>query len=285
MIVALSGASGFIGQALTRRFQQKDWTVRIINRNSISMSDQDFLSQKIEGADIVVNLAGAPVTKKWTPDYQQEIVASRVNTTKKISNAINCAERKPAVFISASAIGIYDSKETHTETSLSFAGTFLAKVCKEWEQAALLAVESTRVVIFRFGLVLGKDGGALEKMQRPFRYGLGGKLGSGEQAVSFIHIHDLVNAILFAIENETLVGAVNAVTPYPSNNAEFTDKLGKVLGQPTWLTVPVFALKMIYGDGAEVLLEGQKVIPEKLMNAGFKFNFPTIQNALVNIFS
>ncbi len=285
MVITVSGASGFIGKTLVRILQRKDWTVRIINRDSFSLPDQDFLSQNIEGADVVINLAGAPVAKKWTPDYMKEIIASRVTTTRKISDAINLAKRKPALFISTSAIGIYDSKETHTETSLSFGNTFLSKVCIEWEHEARLAEISTRVVIFRLGMVLGNDGGALDKMQRLFRIGLGGKLGSGEQAVSFIHINDLMNAFIFAIENENLRGIVNAVSPFPSYNAEFTDKLGKVFNQPTWIAVPAFILKKLYGEGAQVMLDGQKVIPEKLLNAGFKFSFPTIQNALVNLFS
>ncbi|MCX6278747.1 MAG: TIGR01777 family oxidoreductase [Bacteroidetes bacterium] len=285
MVIAVSGASGFIGKTLVRILQQKDWTVRIINRDSFSLPDHDFLIQKIEGADVVINLAGAPVAKKWTPDYMKEIIASRVTTARKISDAINLAERKPALLISTSAIGIYDSKETHAETSLSLANNFLAKVCMEWEREARRAEIKTRVVIFRLGMVLGNDGGALEKMQRLFRIGLGGKLGSGKQAVSFIHIHDLMNAFIFAIENENLRGIVNAVSPYPSNNAEFTDILGKVFNQPTWIAVPAFILKKLYGEGAQALLDGQKVIPEKLLNAGFKFNFPTIQNALVNLFS
>jgi uncharacterized protein (TIGR01777 family) len=234
---------------------------------------------------VVINLAGAPVARRWTPEYQKEILSSRIDTTRKIADAINAATNKPKLFISNSAIGIYDSKETHTESSRSFADNFLAKVCSDWEEEANRVQSPVRVVIFRIGVVLGSDGGALLKMHRPFSIGLGGKLGSGKQAMSFIHIHDLVNAFMFAIGHETLEGVVNAVSPYPSYNAEFTDKLGKVLGQPTWFTVPAFALKLAFGDGAQVLLEGQSVLPEKLMQEGFTFRFPTIQNALVDIFS
>jgi len=284
MIVALSGSTGFIGQALVRKMRNLGWTVRVIDRDSFNLSDQEFFEQKIDGADAVINLAGAPVSKKWAPAYKQEIIDSRVNTTRKISESIKNSPKKPPVFISTSAVGIYDSVNTHTESSLTFADSFLARVCHLWEHEALASGNETRVVIFRLGVVLGQDGGALAKMHFPFSIGLGGKLGNGQQAVSFIHIYDLVEAILFAIENPLISGIINGVAPYPSNNAEFTDKLGKVLGQPTWITVPAFALKMIFGEGARVMLEGEKVLPEKLLEAGFKFKYPTIQNALVQIY-
>jgi uncharacterized protein (TIGR01777 family) len=284
MVVALSGSTGFVGQALVRRMRQLGWTIRIINRDSFSMADQEFIAEKTEGADAVINLAGAPVSKKWTPAYKQEIMNSRVNTTRKISTSINSAQKKPSVFISASAIGIYDSLNTHTESSNAFADSYLAEVCRSWEHEAFQSEHTTRVVIFRLGVVLGPDGGALGKMRIPFSIGLGGKVGNGRQAMSFIHINDLVEAVIFTIENPSISGVVNAVSPYPSTNSEFTDKLGKVFDQPAWLAVPALAFKIMYGEGAQVVLEGQKVLPEKLLQAGFKFKYPTIQNALVQIY-
>jgi uncharacterized protein len=284
MIVALSGSTGFVGQALIMEMRKKGWTIRVIDRGSFNLSDQEFLEQKTEGADVIINLAGSPVTRKWTPAWKQEISDSRVKTTRKISDAINRAQNKPSVFISASAIGIYDSVTTHTETSQAFADSFLATVCHNWEHEARKSEKAARVVIFRLGVVLGANGGALGKMHFPFSIGLGGKTGSGKQAVSFIHISDLVEAIIFAIENSSIRGIVNAVSPYPCDNAEFTDKLGKVLDQPAWLMIPSFVLKLMYGEGAQVLLEGQRVLPEKLLQAGFRFKYPTIQNALVQIY-
>jgi hypothetical protein len=260
------------------------WTIRVINRESFALSDNDFLNQLTEGADVIINLAGAPVSKKWTPEYKTEILNSRVETTRKITGSINHAVKKPSVYISASAIGIYDSTHIHSETSQALADTYLAEVCRKWEQEALASANSTRLVILRLGVVLGEDGGALKKMHTPFSIGLGGKLGNGNQPVSFIHITDLVDAIIFIINNQQISGVVNAVSPFPSNNTEFTDKLGKVLDQPTWFTVPAFALKLMFGEGAQVLLEGQRVIPEQLMQAGFRYKYPTIQNALVNIY-
>ncbi|MEI7499332.1 MAG: TIGR01777 family oxidoreductase [Bacteroidota bacterium] len=284
MILALSGTTGFIGQALIKKIRERGWTLRVIDRDSFLMTDEKFLSEKIEGADAVINLAGAPVARKWTPENKKEILDSRVNTTLKISNAINQSRQKPSVFISTSAIGIYDSLKTHNETSCSYADSFLAKVCIAWEREATNAEPSTRVVIFRIGLVLGSDGGALAKMHKPFSIGLGAKIGNGKQPVSFIHIDDLINAMIFTLDTPSIIGIVNAVSPFPSNNAEFSDKLGKVLGQPVWLTIPAFAMKLIYSEGAQVLLEGQKVLPEKLLDAGFRFKYPTIQNALVRIY-
>ena len=284
MVVSLSGSTGFIGQSLMQKMRELGWTVKAITRDSFAMPDHEFHEQYIEGADIVINLAGAPVSKKWTSEYKQEINDSRVNTTRKISDAIKSGEKKPSVFISVSAIGIYDSGHTHTETSMAYADSFLADVCRRWEHEAMKSEAMTRLIILRLGVVLGEDGGALKKMRFPFSIGLGGKLGSGKQAVSFIHISDLVDAIIFIIGNPSIRGVVNAVSPYPSDNAELTDKLGKVMDQPAWFTVPPFALKMIFGEGAQVLLEGQKVLPEKLLDSGFRFKYPTIQNALVQIY-
>lgn len=284
MIVTLSGSTGFIGRHLMRRMRVLGWTVRGIVRDDFNLSDEEFAIKYIEGSDAIINLAGAPVMKKWTPAYKQEILDSRVNSTRKISGSINKAVLRPSVLISASAIGIYDSINTHNESSKAYAGSFLANVCAGWEHEALQSEHVTRVVIFRLGVILAKDGGALQKMHFPFSIGMGGKTGNGRQAVSFLHIADLTDAIIFAIQNPSLTGIVNAVSPYPISNAEFSDILGKVLRQPAWLTVPAFALKMIYGEAAQVLLEGQKVLPEKLLQSGFRFQYPTIQNALVEIY-
>jgi uncharacterized protein len=284
MVVALCGSTGFIGQALMKKMQDLGWTVRVINRDSFALPDQEFLSQKIEDADVVINLAGAPVSRKWTPLYKQEILDSRVSTTRKISESIMHASRKPSLFISASAIGIYDSVHVHPESSLAYGDSFLASVCQSWEQEALKSENATRVVIFRLGVVLGQNGGVLEKVHFPFSIGLGGKLGSGRQALSFIHISDLVEALIFTIGHPSITGVVNAVSPHPSTNGEFSDKLAKVLGQPAWIAVPAFALKMLYGEGAQVMLDGQQAVPEKLLKSGFSFRYPTIQNALVQIY-
>jgi uncharacterized protein (TIGR01777 family) len=284
MIVAISGASGFVGQALSKKIVEKGWTLRIIDRKSLSLQEDEFRQQKIEGADIIVNLAGAAVAKRWTEEWKTIIYESRVNTTKKITRAINSASQKPALLISASAVGIYDDIHTHTETSTFLADSFLAKVCRDWENEALSGQQTTRVVIFRIGVVLGENGGALKKMHGIFSRGLGGKIGNGKQVISFIHLADLTDAMLFAMEKTDMNGIYNAVSPFPVTNTEFTEILGKVLRQPAFLTVPPFALKLMYGEGARILLEGQRVLPGRLLEAGFIFKYPTLRSALTRIY-
>jgi uncharacterized protein (TIGR01777 family) len=284
MVFALSGSTGFIGKALTRKLLDRSWEVRVIGRESFKKADSEFLEKYIEGCDVVINLAGAPVARKWTTEYKKEILESRVATARKISTAIGMAQQKPSLFISGSAIGIYDSQNTHTESSTAYAGSFLAEVCKAWEQEACNAEPYTRLVILRTGMVLGNEGGALARMHLPFRIGLGGKTGSGKQSVSYIHITDLIDAIVFIIENQSIRGVVNAVSPYPTTNEEFTSMLAKVLHQENWLTTPGFLLKFMYGEGAQVLLDGQKVLPEKLLQAGFSFRYPALRNALMRVY-
>jgi uncharacterized protein len=284
MQISLSGATGFIGDILKKRLIEKGWSVIIINRESFAMTDEEFMVKKIEGSDVVLNLAGAPVLKRWNEHYKDEIYHSRIDTTRKISTGIRNVTRKPRIFISGSAIGIYNSSETHTEESQHLADDFMGKVCRDWEQEALQASGSTRVIIFRTGVVLGKNGGALKTMYFPFSLGLGGTIGNGKQAFSWIHIADLINAFLYTIENEKLSGIINAVAPEPTTNYDFTKAFGKVLVQPTIMRIPEFALKLFYGEGARALTVGQKVLPDKLMKAGFTFRFPTIGKALLDIY-
>jgi uncharacterized protein len=284
MQISMSGATGFIGNMLTRKFVEKGWLLKVIDRQSFSLNETEFLDKKIEGSDVVINLAGAPIIKRWNEQYKNEIYQSRIDTTRKIASAIKNAAKKPVVFISGSAIGIYDSAGEHNEESLEFSDDFMAKVCKDWEHEALEAAVFTRVVIFRTGIVLGKNGGALESMLAPFKIGLGGVIGNGEQAFSWIASEDLVNAFIFAIENESISGIVNAVAPYPTTNHHFTKTFGKVLNQPAIMRVPGFALKMVFGEGSKALTSGQKVLPGKLIRSGFEFRYPTIEKALMSIF-
>jgi len=191
MIVAVCGASGFIGQALKKKFRAKEWSIRVIDRESLSLPDAEFREKLIEGTDAVVNLAGAPISKKWTEPYKQIIRESRINTTRKIAGCILSAVQKPHIFISQSAVGIYDSTHVHNESSTFLADNFLATLCKDWENEAFAAHNITRVVIFRTGLVFGEEGGFLDKLYFPFSIGLGGRIGDGKQIMSFIHIDDL----------------------------------------------------------------------------------------------
>ena len=273
-----------IGSELITAYSDKGFNFRIINRDSFRMSDEDFLESKIEVADAIINLAGAPVLKRWTESYKSEIYNSRIETTRKIVNAIFKAKVKPKVFISNSAIGIYDDKHVHTEKSNNFSSDFLGKVCHDWEAEALAAAKYTRVVILRTGIVLSSRGGALKTAYTPFSFGLGGVIGTGEQAFSWIHMRDLIHIYNYILENESISGIVNGVAPNPTTNYHFTKTFGKVLQQMTVLKIPLWALKAVYGDAAYTLTEGQNVIPEKLLKSGFDFEFPTIEKALLNLY-
>jgi len=284
MQISISGSTGFIGSAIKRHFIGSGWIINEITRQSLALTGDEFLKKKIEGSDVIINLAGAPIQKRWTAAYKNEILQSRVITTKKIVEAILQSEKKPVVFISASAIGIYDSENNHSEESLFLSGDFLGKVCREWEETAEKAQNVTRLVILRLGIVLGKDGGMLHKLHPLFSKGLGGKIGNGSQIMSWIHISDLLTAVSFIIENPDITGIVNAVSPGPVSNEHFTEVFGKILIQPAYFRIPVFGLKAVYGEAAQMLATGQTVIPQKLMNNGFEFKFPTIEKALINLY-
>jgi uncharacterized protein len=234
----------------------------------------------LENADAVVHLAGAPIAVRWTARRKREILESRVSGTRRIVDAIAKLQRAPRVFVSASAIGYYGDRGGEELTEESSPGTdFLADVVREWERAAQGA--SVRSVQLRFGIVLSPRGGALAKMLPAFRIGIGGRLGSGGQWMSWIAIHDLVRAIRFAITSDSLHGPLNAVAPHPVTNAEFTETLGRVVRRPAMIPVPAFALRALFGEMAGLtLLASQRVSPRRLERAGFQFEYPTLEGAL-----
>jgi hypothetical protein len=284
MLVSISGASGLIGRELIKTYTDNGLTFRIINRDSFKLNDQQFLETKIEGVDAVINLAGAPILKRWTENYKKEIYNSRIETTRKLANAIIHAKVKPKVFISNSAAGIYDTRNLHTEESTGFSDDFLGKLCHDWESEALAAVEYTRVVQLRLGVVLSTKGGAMKTAHGPFSFGVGGIIGTGEQVFSWIHIRDLMRIYKAILDNDNFSGVVNAVAPNPTTNFHFTKTFGKVLNQMTIFKIPPWALRLMYGDAASTLIEGQNVMPEKLLKNGFEFSFPTIEKALLNLY-
>lgn len=246
-------------------------------------------SSQLEGIDAVIHLAGDNVGEgRWTEKKKKSIRDSRVIGTKVLCDALLKLQQPPKVFISASAIGIYGNRsdEILTEES-SFGDDFLAKVCVEWEKASsVLKEKNIRVVYARFGIVLSKHGGALEKMLTPVKFGVGGKLGSGRQFMGWVSIDDTINAINFLLTNETLSDAFNLTAPNPVTNEEFTKTLGKILSRPTFFTAPEFALKLAFGEMAEVaLLASQRVTPEKLQRVGFQFKYPILEAALTKLLS
>jgi uncharacterized protein len=280
MRITVSGGSGFIGSALVQELVRKDHQVVQITRESFKLPLDEFVAKKIEGVDAVVNLAGAPISKRWTEKWIREISDSRILTTRKIAEAIAAAATKPKVFISASGIGIYDNVNTHTEESTNLASDFMARLCRDWEAEAMTVSGITRVAILRQGVVLG-DGGMLDKLRFPFSVGLGATIGNGKQPFSFIHIDDLIAVILTVIGNDKMSGIYNAVAPWPTDNRHFTEVLAKVVNQPFFLRIPLFALKLLFGEGSQVVASGQRVLPERLMKENFPFRYPTIEKALV----
>ena len=267
MRVAIAGASGLIGTELSKALQARGDEVVKLPRGSAD----------IAGADVVVNLAGASVGgKRWSPSYKKEILESRVLTTRRI------VEARPRVLINASAVGYYGGRGDEVlDESASPGADFLAGVVVEWEKEAAKA--SSRVVMLRTGIVLSKHGGALQQMLPPFKAFVGGPIGSGKQWFPWIHIADEVGAILWAIDRAELSGPVNLVAPGIVTMKDFATALGKALHRPSLFPVPAGPLKVLLGEFAGVLLEGQRAIPRKLLDSGFNFRFPDLDAALADI--
>ncbi|HAM53306.1 MAG TPA: TIGR01777 family protein [Nitrospiraceae bacterium] len=279
----MSGATGFIGSHLTRAFENKGWKVIPLRRDDFSLEDEIWL-RKFEHVDVVINLAGTTIATRWTEEYKKQIVSSRIDTTKRIVLALKEIPQKPRLFISASAVGIYRAEGVHTEEDTNYATDFLGKLAFQWEQEALKAKEAgIRMMIFRLGVVLGPDGGPLQKMLVPFRTGLGGVVGDGKQPFSWVHIEDLIRAYLTAIENEQYEGIYNLTAPNPTTNAGLSKALGKALHRPTFMRIPGFAVKLKLGDAAILLTSGQHALPKRLTESGFVFQFPEIETAIIDL--
>ncbi len=284
--IAITGASGLIGSALVGHLKSEGHTVQRLVRRATVAPDEIQWDPKtgfvdveaLRGVDAVIHLAGVGVgDKRWTKRYKSEILNSRLLGTTAIANAV--AEVKPQVFISASAIGWYgDSGNRAVVESDSVGNDFLAAVCREWEGAADLAGD-VRTVKLRTGLVLDPTGGALGRMLPLFRFGLGGKLGSGKQWWSWITLHDVVRAIEFALVNP-ISGPVNLTTPNPVTNQEFTSALARAMKRPALFPAPAIALKIALGGFSSEVLGSKKVIPSALSDAGFVWDYPHISNAL-----
>lgn len=272
MKVAITGASGFVGRALSERLRALGHKVTPVSLRA--------LPDPFPQCDAVVHLAGEPVAQRWTKAARQRIRDSRVQGTRSLVEALRASP--PAVLISASAVGYYGSRGNNILTEDATPGSdFLAKVAVRWEKEAFAAEAfGVRVVVLRIGVVLGPGGGALKKMLLPFRLGVGGRLGSGKQWMSWIHIDDLISLIEFAIATPTVSGPLNAAAPAPVTNAEFTRELARALHRPAFLPVPALALKLIFGEMSQVLLGSQRVLPEATLQAGFDFRYSDLGAAL-----
>lgn len=270
MKIALTGAGGFVGSHIQKTFSD----CVIIERND----SEDEILNKLRDVEVVINLAGAPIIKRWSDPYKKTLVSSRIDSTKKIVNAINKSEVKH--FISTSAIGAYPNNIACNELYTEHAADFLGELTKKWEDEAFKCEKPTAVL--RFGVVLGKEGGALAQMLLPFSLGVGGIIGDGKMMTSWIDIADLMRIYKFIIENK-LTGIYNAVSNEPVSNYKFTKTLGSVLNRPTILPIPVFALRIMYAEAASVLTDSKEVYPKALLDAGFTFEYPDIEASLKHI--
>jgi uncharacterized protein (TIGR01777 family) len=304
MKIVVTGATGFVGSRLVERLQAEGHSIVVLTRSAdhgrkvfpeIAFPQVNIVEYTpleagawqgaLAGCDGVVNLAGAPISERWTDEHKQAMIDSRKIGTETLVDALAKANPRPQVWVNASAIGYYGTSETATfdETSQPIEDDFLSQVCQAWEGAAQEAKNhGARLVILRFGIVLGM-GGAVAKMLTPFRMFAGGPIGSGRQWFSWIHRDDVVALIIKALTDSTMEGVYNATSPNPVRMAEFCKTLGKVLNRPSWLPVPDFVLEAILGDGAQVVLEGQQVLPKRTGATGFDYQYPQVKDALVDI--
>jgi len=277
MNVAITGASGFIGSSLAEHLRRSGHIVRAISLRAALPPDA------LAGVNAVINLAGEPVAQRWTISARDKILRSRVEGTQALVAAMR--GQPPQVLISASAVGYYGSRgDEILIESAPPAQDFLGRVAVAWEEEAQAAEPlGVRVARIRIGVVLGKGGGALSKMLLPFRLGVGGRLGSGKQWMSWIHIDDLMELIAFLMKESTVRGVFNATSPFPVTNREFTQALAEAVHRPAIIPVPAFALRLALGEMAEIVLASQRAIPDAAQRAGFVFKHPDIYAALAQI--
>ncbi|GAA5188795.1 TIGR01777 family oxidoreductase [Ferrimonas gelatinilytica] len=291
MQILITGGTGFIGQALIASLPHHEFTVltRDTKRARQRLGDRHtYLSSlaqlsHLSDFDAVINLAGEPIADgRWTIQKKRAICDSRWQITAKLTALLDNSQEPPRCWLNASAIGIYGPRDsTPVDESASLQATdFAAQVCERWEQLARRAEERTRLCILRIGLVMHPEGGALKKMLPPFRLGLGGRIGDGQQMMSWIHRDDLVALFGFLLENDDACGVFNATAPNPVSNQVFTETLAKTLGKPALLPAPEFALKLAFGEMSILLLTGQAVVPRAAQDAGFIFHYPKLDEAL-----
>jgi uncharacterized protein (TIGR01777 family) len=295
MRILISGSHGLVGTALINALEPEGHEIfRLVRYAPHSQAEIEWSPERysialarLEGFDAVIHLAGESIAEgRWTEEKKKRIRESRVKGTRLLGDALSNLSNRPRSLICASAIGYYGNRGDELLTETSPPGDdFLAQVCIEWENATALAREKgIRVVNMRFGIILDSKGGALAKMLPPFRMGLGGKIGSGKQWMSWIALDDVVGGIKTALTNETVAGPVNFVAPNPVTNAEFTRSLGKQLSRPTIFPIPAFGIRLAFGEMADaLLLSSQRVEPERLKAKGFKFAFSQLEDALRHV--
>jgi uncharacterized protein (TIGR01777 family) len=302
MNIFMTGGTGFVGTTLTRSLIVKGHKVTLLTRNlrrdpSVptgvtflegNPTEQGRWQEKVAEHDVIINLAGASIFRRWTKSAKSEIWKSRISTTRNIVDAMKGREGKETHFLSTSAVGYYGFHgEEELDEESPQGEDFLASLSGEWESSALKARGfGARVVLLRYGIVLGADGGALKQMVPLYKGWLGAPLGNGKQWFPWIHEQDLSEIHRYLLERKDIAGPINCTSPYPVRNRELTEILGSVLGRPTFMpAVPSFVMKIVLGEFGSVLVKGQKVLPKKLMNRGFSFKFPHIKDALRDLLS
>jgi uncharacterized protein len=294
MKIAITGATGFIGKHLTSYYLKQGADVIIISRSSVKQEagitslTWDSLHnnpEQLEGTHAIINLAGETINQRWTQKTKERIIQSRLTSAAAIASAISHLENKPQVVINASGMSIYGVSESETfdEYSPAHVMDFLSSVVEKWEQAAD-SIQDTRIVKIRVGIVLGLDGGALPPMALPYKLFVGGKVGSGRQWMSWIHVDDMVGLIDYCIRNTEITGPVNGTAPNPVRNSEFGHTLAKVLKRPNLIPVPAFVFKLIFGELSTLLLDGQRVLPQVLLDHGYVFRYSNLQDAFINLY-
>lgn len=282
MKIVICGKNGFVGSALERFFHDRgDEVVGLSIRPSTPL---ESIVSVLDGADVVINLAGASILGRWSLEYKRTLRQSRLDTTEKIAEAITQCIRPPHTLLNASAVGIYDSYHQHDEASRHLAENFLADLVRSWERAAMLAyTEKTRVCTMRFGVVYGYGGGAMGKMLPLFQWGLGGKMGDGFQMVSWIHLEDLIRSCAYLIERREISGVVNVTAPEPISNWEQTKAMGRMMRRPVFFALPAWIARLAFGEGSSVILDSKEVYPKRLQESGFEFLYPTFEAAMEQI--
>jgi uncharacterized protein (TIGR01777 family) len=294
--VLITGGTGFIGKYLTQMLLKEGHFVTIVTRSPGKYAEKqaknrsfigwDDLGSAMNECDTVINLVGENLFgQRWTDEVKQRIYNSRIESTKKLVDAMKSAENKPDLFISASAVGIYgDSGSNILDEDAPAGQDFLAKVCKDWEDESKKAEAlGIRVANPRIGIVLEDNGGMIEKMVLPFKFGVGGPIGSGEQYIPWIHMSDLCNALLFPIRNDSISGPYNACSPEPETMNTLAQKMGKVLNRPSFFRVPEFMLNIALGEAAKPVLSSLRAQPKVLQVSGFSFTFEDLEEALADI--
>jgi len=298
MKIAIAGGTGFVGKALVNYFQSKGHDIYILTRNKRRstidnvhyvqwLTPESKPEKEISSVDVMINLAGQSINSgRWTAEQKNKIFNSRIDSTRAVLNLIANLEAKPEVLINASAIGIYGTSQNKvfTETAEKVGNDFLAQTVKAWEEEGKKAESfGIRTILARFGIILDKDEGALPRMIMPYRFFMGGTVGSGKQWVSWIHINDVVRAIDFIINNKNIAGPVNITSPQPVTMKEFGETIARVLDRPHWLPIPSVLLNLLLGEMSILVLEGQQVLPDSLEEFGFSFSFSSLEGALCDI--